>query len=128
MKPASAKQKGRILCQRAKKIILNYFPRFEDGDIVVRSSGSNGEDLILSPAVLKVLPFAIEAKNQEKINIWQSYEQAEAHSKKGDLMPLVIFGKNRRDPLVCLDLEHFLDLIKRKETNVDPPFAGIHLP
>lgn len=128
MTPASAKAKGRALCVKAKKIILEYFPRFEDGDIVVRSSGSNGEDLILSPAVLKVLPFAIEAKNQERLNIWDAYEQAEAHSRKGDLMPVVIFGKNRKDPLVCLDLEHFLDLIKRKETNVDPPFAEIHSP
>lgn len=128
MTPASAKAKGRLLCHKAKKLILQYLPVLEDGDIVIRSSGSNGEDLILSPKALRLLPVSIEAKNKERINIWASYEQAESNARD-DQMPLVIFGKNRKDPLVCLDLEHFLDLIKRKEPNVQShSIPEIHLP
>ena len=39
--------------------------------------GDSGEDILLSPAARKLFPFSVECKNQEKLNIWSSLEQAE---------------------------------------------------
>lgn len=113
MLTSSAKAKGARLCKEVKQIILQHFPFLEDGDINVRSSGANGEDLMLSPKALMSLPLAIECKNCERLNIWAAYEQAEANTKI-DQVPVVVFSRNRRDPLVCLDLEHFLELIRKR--------------
>ena len=37
--------------------------------------GESGEDIQLSPAARKLIPFAFECKNQEKLNIWESLKQ-----------------------------------------------------
>lgn len=121
MKPASCKAKGRALCALYKKKVLEYFPQFEDADLIVTSSGAPGEDIKHSPAVNKVLPLLIEAKNRENLNIWQAYDQAQAHGKKRpELICAVVFKKNHRDPMIAMDLEDFFDLVKRKESSEKP--------
>jgi hypothetical protein len=74
--------------------------------------GVSGEDLLLSPAARRQLPISIECKSREKIAVYGYYEQAETNAKgKGE--PVVFIKQNRSRPLVIVDAEYFLELIRR---------------
>jgi len=112
MKTASAKHKGRRLQQdiRDKLVsVLNISPQ----DIESRSMGAGGEDLILSSVARRKFPFSIECKNQERVNVWQSYHQAEQNSRYGE--PLLIIKKNKHNPLAVVDFDYLLELIEENE-------------
>ena len=113
MRTSSAKAKGRRACQDVQTLLYKYAPQLLPGDIEVTSSGVTGEDLKLSPAARQQYPFVIECKNQEKINIWASIDQAKTHVK-GDLIPLLFFKRNRSDLMVCLPAEEFFKLLEKK--------------
>jgi len=68
--------------------------------------GANG---IAIPAARKFIPYAIECKNQEKLNIWSSLEQAENNSNGYE--PLLIFKRNRSKTYVTMDMREFLRLL-----------------
>ena len=81
MKTQSAKAKGRRFQQWVRdKLIenLNIHPE----DIESRSMGAGGEDLIMARAAREKFPYSIECKNQEKLNIWESYSQAQSNCGK----------------------------------------------
>ena len=42
--------------------------------------GESGEDIKLSPAARKLIPYSFECKNQEKLNIWEALSQAEENA------------------------------------------------
>jgi hypothetical protein len=107
MRTSSAKAKGRRAAQEAKEIILKHLRTLEQGDVVVTSSGTTGEDLQLSPSARKIFPFQIEAKNVEKINIWKAIEQAKTH---GPHKPLVLFKRNHEQLQVALDFDLFMNI------------------
>ena len=111
MKPQSAKAKGRKLQQWVRDVILESFPSLEADDVRSTSMGAGGEDVQLSPAARRLFPYSVECKSVEKLNVWGAYEQAEANS--GEHEPLLIMKKNRKKPLVVLDAEAFIDLIKK---------------
>ena len=77
MKTRSAKNKGKRLQNSIRDILLETFTQLEEDDIKSTTMGESGEDIQLSPAARKLIPYAIECKNQEKINIWESLKQAE---------------------------------------------------
>ena len=107
MKVQSAKAKGRRFQQwvRNKLIeILNIHPE----DIESRSMGAGGEDLIMARAAREKFPYSIECKNQESINVWKSYEQAQENS--GDYEPIVVLKRNKSKPLVLVDADYFVRL------------------
>ena len=79
-------------------------------DIESRSMGAGGEDLIMARAARAKFPYSIECKNQESLNIWKAWEQA--NGNKGLYEPLVVIKKNGVRPLVVLDAENFLDMIR----------------
>ena len=79
-------------------------------DIESRSMGAGGEDLIMSKAARNKFPYSVECKNQEKLNIWSAWEQA--NGNKGIYEPLVVIKKNGVNPLIVVDAESFLDMIK----------------
>lgn len=110
MKTQSAKAKGRKLQQMVRDLILETFTDLEPDDVRSTSMGAGGEDLQLSPAARRKFPYSVECKNVEKLNVWGAYEQAQANS--GDHEPLLIMKKNRKKPLVVLDLEAFIALLK----------------
>lgn len=112
MKTQSAKAKGRKLQQWVRDLILESFTDLEPDDVRSTSMGAGGEDVLLSPAARRHFPFSIECKNVEKLNVWAAYEQAEANS--GENEPLLVMKKNRKKPLVVLDAEAFLELLKDK--------------
>jgi hypothetical protein len=51
----------------------------------------------------------VECKNQEKLNIWSSLEQAEENS--GNHSPLVIFKRNRSKTYAVLEFDELLKLL-----------------
>ena len=113
MKPRSAKNKGKRLQNKVRDLILEKFDKLEEDDVRSITMGDSGEDILLSPAARKLFPFSVECKNQEKLNIWSSLEQAETNS--GNHTPLLIFKRNRTKTYAVLELKDFIRLIK----NVD---------
>ena len=79
-------------------------------DVESRSMGAGGEDLMFSSQARKVFPYSVECKNQESLNVWKSYEQAQANS--GVYEPLLVIKKNRKQPLIVMDAKYFVELTK----------------
>ena len=109
MKTQSRKAKGRRLQQQFMQLLIEKLD-IDPEDIESRAMGSGGEDLIMSKAARTKFPYSIECKNQESLNIWKAWEQA--NGNKGLYEPLVVIKKNGVKPLVVLDAENFLDMIK----------------
>ncbi len=109
MKTQSRKAKGRRLQQQFRDLLIEKLD-IDPEDIESRSMGAGGEDLIMSKAARTKFPYSIECKNQERMNIWSAWEQA--NGNKGIYEPLVVIKKNGVRPLVVLDAENFLEMIK----------------
>ena len=75
MKTSSAKAKGRRFQQWVRDQLIEQLDIHPE-DIESRSLGAGGEDLIMARAAREKFPYSIECKNQEKVNVWQSYAQA----------------------------------------------------
>ncbi len=111
MKTSSAKAKGRRLQQWMRTLLIEKLNVHEE-DIENRSMGAGGEDLIMARAAREKFPCSIECKNQEKINVWDSYKQAEENSKGYE--PIVVMKRNNTKALVLVDAEYFVKLHKPK--------------
>tara|TARA_B100001750_G_scaffold150490_1_gene120576 strand:+ start:2485 stop:2847 length:363 start_codon:yes stop_codon:yes gene_type:complete len=109
MKTQSAKAKGRRLQQWMRDLLIEEL-RIHPEDIESRSMGAGGEDLIMARAARAKFPYSIECKNQEKLNIWSAWEQAQDNA--GQYEPIVIIKKNKVKPLVVVDAESFVKLMK----------------
>ena len=110
MKTSSGKAKGRRLQNKVRDVLLEHFSEeLEPDDIRTAIMGETGEDIKLSPAARKLIPYSFECKNQEKLNIWSSLEQADENS--GDYPPVLIFKRNRSKTYVTVELEEFMKLI-----------------
>ena len=110
MKTQSAKAKGRRLQQWFRDLLVSKLGIHKE-DIESRSMGAGGEDLIMARSARQKFPYSIECKNQEKINIWESYKQAEDNSK--DYEPVVVIKRNNSKPLVLVDAEYFVSMFKK---------------
>jgi len=110
MKTQSAKAKGRRLQQWVRERLIEGLDIHPE-DIESRPMGSGGEDLIMARAAREKFPFSIECKNQESGNVWKAYEQASANAKNYE--PLVILKKNNEKPLVVVDAQIFIDMIRK---------------
>ena len=109
MKSRSAKNKGKRLQNKVKDLLLETFNQLEPDDIRSAIMGESGEDIKLSPAARKLIPYSFECKNQEALNIWSSLEQAEENSGKHS--PLVIFKRNRTKTYAVLEFNKLLELL-----------------
>lgn len=110
----SRKAKGRKFQQQICEMIRSAFPVLDGDDVTSRSMGAAGTDVLLSPHAQHFFPFAVEAKNQEKLNIWSALQQAEAN--RGKLTPILFFKRNRTKPYVALSAKDFMELIKKINT------------
>ena len=72
----------------------------------------SGEDIVLSPAAKKVIRYSFECKNQERLNLWSSLEQAETNCE--DRNPVLVFKRNRSKIYVAIEYDHFIKLINEK--------------
>ena len=109
MNPKSAKAKGRKLQQWVRDKLIEELDIHPE-DIESRSMGAAGEDLIMARAARQSFKYSVECKNSERIQVWSAYEQACANSGKHE--PLVVMKRNRKKPLVVLDAEAFIGLIR----------------
>ena len=109
MKTQSAKAKGRRFQQWVRTILIEKLSVHPE-DIESRSMGAGGEDLIMARAAREKFPYSIECKNQEALNVWKSYEQAESNSD--GRFPAIVVKKNRREPYIAIPLDSFIELIK----------------
>ena len=110
MRTQSKKAKGRRLQQWVRDLLiekLEVHPEY----IESRSMGAGGEDLIMSRSAREKFPYSIECKNQESLNIWKSYEQAQQNS--GNYEPIVVLKRNNVKPLVLVDADYFVELHKK---------------
>lgn len=114
MKTSSAKQKGRLLQQLVQKKLLESFEQFTVNDIKSTSMGCQGADVQLSQAALDLLKIQVECKNRAAIAIYKDYEQAQTHGKSE---PVLIIKQNRSKPLAVIDLDYFIQLLKRSVLN-----------
>ena len=110
MKTQSAKAKGRKLQKWMRELLIEKLDIHPE-DIESRSMGAGGEDLIMARAAREKFPMSVECKNQEKVNIWESYNQAEDNSK--DYEPVVVIKRNNSKPLVLVDAEYFVSMFKK---------------
>jgi hypothetical protein len=72
--------------------------------------GASGEDVQLSSAARSIFPFQIECKNRKAIAVFKDYEQAQTH---GLVEPLVVLKQNNSKPLVLVDAEYFIELVRK---------------
>ena len=110
MKTQSAKAKGRRLQQWFRDQLIEKLEVHPE-DIESRSMGAGGEDLIMARAAREKFPMSIECKNQEKVNVWEAYKQAEDNSGKYE--PVVVIKRNKVKPLVVVDAEYFVSLFDK---------------
>ena len=109
MKTSSAKAKGRKLQQWFARLLIDKLG-FDEEDLESRPMGSQGEDIILGKQSREKFHYSIECKNQEAVNVWKAYAQAEENCKGYE--PLVVIKRNRQKALVVLDAEAFIKMHK----------------
>lgn len=111
MKPSSAKQKGRShqqwIAKQLLKIAKVIAPDVDinEDDVVSTPMGVSGADIQLSTAARRVFNFDIEAKNVQRLNVWDAIKQCKANSKKGT--PLLVIKKNHHEVWVALKWDDF---------------------
>jgi len=97
------------LQNKVRDLLLETFSDLEPDDIRSAIMGETGEDIKLSPAARRLIPYSFECKNQEKINIWDSLQQAEENCGVYD--PVLIFKRNRSKTYAVINIEKFIELI-----------------
>jgi hypothetical protein len=72
--------------------------------------GQSGEDIQLSPKARKLLPLSIEVKRRKNLQtVYDWMSQAD----QGNYEPVVFFRADRKDWVVMVGLDHYMELIKR---------------
>ena len=110
------KNKGKRLQNNVRDLILEKFNQLEPDDVRSTTMGDSGEDVLLSPAARKLFPFSVECKNQEKLNIWSSLQQAEDNA--GEHIPLVVFKRNRSKTYVAFELDKLMEILNEKDSKL----------
>ncbi len=114
MKTSSAKNKGRVLQQLVRDVLLKIGQSFSimTGDVTSTSMGAQGVDVILSPFAQKVFGnLAIECKNVEALNVPTTFW---GHSAKYPGRPCwLVHKKNNTKALVTLPLDTFIQIFEK---------------
>ena len=113
MKPASCKAKGRQLQNHVAEEIRTTFG-LPPEDVRPAVMGETGCDIKLSHGARQRVPFAIECKKRETLNIWEALKQAEANAKAEGLKPALVFSRNRSAIYATVRFEDLLALIARE--------------
>ena len=107
MKTSSCKAKGRRLQQHVANRIKEHF-FLPDTDVKSVPMGSQGADIWLSKTARDLFPFDVECKAQESLSVWAAFEQAKSHGPN----PLLVFSRNRSEPLCVLTFEQLLKILE----------------
>ncbi len=119
IRPQSCKSKGRRLQQWAAVELKKAFPHLQGNDVRSLSMGAAGDDLILSPLALQVLPYNFEMKNVEQFQLWATLQQvmkrySEAQANGENTLPCVVVKRNHVQPVAIIPLGHFFNLQQAK--------------
>ncbi|MDH7597519.1 MAG: hypothetical protein QHG98_07280 [Methanothrix sp.] len=107
----SRKSKGRAFQDEIRAALIAELGVSEN-DIISTPASVPGCDLKLSEAVRARFPFAIEAKRQERLRVWDAMKQCEANAAREGLLPLLVFRRNRETAYAMLRFSDFLRLCK----------------
>ena len=95
------------------KLRAAFSSSLEEDDIKSQTMGMTGEDIVLSPAARKLIPYSIECKNVERLNVWQCIKQTESNVQE-DCNPALIIKRNQTDTYVIIPLELWISIIQKK--------------
>lgn len=114
IKTSSAIAKGRkfqqLVRDKLTELIKPYGAKAED--VKSTSMGAGGEDVQLSPFARTLLPISVECKAKKGIAVYAFYEQAKENSN--GYHPVVFIKADRKNPLVLLDLDYYLELERNR--------------
>ena len=113
MKPSSAKAKGRRLQQKIRADILRTFPHLSEDDVRSTSMGASGEDILLSARAQEDVPFSIEAKNCERLNVWGAIEQCRSNCPP-TRSTCIVFTRNHEATYAAIPWPVLLELLTRR--------------
>ena len=112
MKFAGRRQKGARLERRIAQEL-----RKSGLDKTAKRSFQSGAQWAWKSDIYTSLNFSIEAKAQEKIKLWQWWEQAESQ-RKPYKPPVLKLTSNHRPILALMDLKDWINLVlENKELN-----------
>ena len=115
--PKSSKAKGRRLQNMVRdKLRAAFSSSLEEDDIKSQTMGMTGEDIVLSPAARKLIPYSIECKNVERLNVWQCLKQTESNVAEG-CAPALVIKRNQTNPYIMVPLEIWIDIISNTDQN-----------
>jgi len=109
MLTSSCKAKGR----RLQNLVCSHFRSvFGLGVLDVRPAimGERGCDIKFSSFGSSLVPFDVECKNVERLNLWGSWSQCSTNCSVGRV-PLLVISRNRDDVLCCLRFDDLLHLL-----------------
>lgn len=110
MSAKNNKSRGRNGEREIRELLLSYFPELEPDDVRLVGSGASGEDILLSPAARKLIPWQIEVKRRKNISVLRFMEQAEGH---GEHTAIAFFREDRGKWYACIEAKHVLSLLQR---------------
>ena len=107
------KDKGKAYERELVASILAAFPQLSPNDVLARSMGDPGADVILSEAARQVLPLAIECKRvarAESLNLAEALVQAQNNAPHG-IVPVVVYREDRHQSIAAINLA-YLDALR----------------
>lgn len=125
--PASRKAKGRKFQQQIRDDLVDHLG-IDPGDVQSTAMGQAGCDLYLSPAARERFPYGVECKHHETLSIPAWWKQCTMNAEAEGLIPLLVFRRNREEPLAVLrwsDLLRLLAEIEDLKGWADRACAGI---
>lgn len=106
----SRKAKGRNLQNKVAEMLGEKYPFLKVGkdmDLQGREIGQQGTDVKMSAEAKVLIPYDIECKAVESLNIWSALEQAESNTGPGRI-PLLVFKRNRSKIYAVIELSKLL--------------------
>ena len=95
------------------KLRAAFSSLLEEDDIKSQTMGMTGEDIVLSPAARKLIPYSIECKNVERLNVWQCLKQTEDNTHE-DCNPALVIKRNQTNPYIMVPIDIWIDLIQEQ--------------
>lgn len=115
MKTSSAKAKGRNLQNAVRDLIVAILPDRLKCQARAALMGETGADIKIVGEARDYFPYSVECKNQERLNLWASWDQTTHNAGKEKLSPLLFIKKNRTEILAVMKATEFFDMLNQIE-------------
>ena len=112
---SSAKAKARWLQDKVTNTFRDIFrldkgltPQDDNSHIKSKQMGGSGIDIVFSPTMKSIAPYAIECKNQSRLNLPDFWRQCRDTAKKEGLQPMLIVKYPKfQQPFVIVQYEDY---------------------